>query len=171
MATRSKLWICTLFLAAGCYTSAQSAPARGPSTPEERTRAVEIAHKLQSDPLDQSLNREREWAIKWLIEVPDIHVELCTNILGDFYKPKYKYSSEITVQLTLSSAASVIEHPDQASDRMAQFVAAVEGALKAYKAILQAKPGAKSKALEELVEKQNEGKLTESVRESAKKCK
>jgi hypothetical protein len=57
------------------------------------------------------------------------------TILGDYHK--YKYSSEITTQRMFSGAAFTIENPDQAKDQLAQYVAAAEGALKAYSAILQ----------------------------------
>ena len=145
---------------------------RGPSTPEERERFVTIAHKLEQAPLDTSLQKEREWALLWLIQVPDVHVKMCTAALGNFLKSKYKYSSEITIQLTFSSGAFVIEHPDKADDDLAQYVAGAEGALKAYQAILAAHPDAKSKELDQLLEKQAQGQLTDFVRESSKKsCK
>ena len=61
---------------------AQSAGGRGPSTPEERSRFVAITHKLERDPLDRSLDGDRDWALRWLIEVPDVHTSLCSAVLG-----------------------------------------------------------------------------------------
>ncbi|HET7840110.1 MAG TPA: hypothetical protein VFM21_00820 [Terriglobia bacterium] len=144
---------------------------RGPSTPDERERAVRVAHTLEVSPLDENLRADRQWAMTWLIEVPDIQVKLCPAVLGDFLKSKYKYSPEILAQLTLSMAAYGIEHPGQASDPVAQYLAGVEGVLKAYKAILQLKPKAKSAALDELVHRQEKGELKDAVRESAASCK
>jgi hypothetical protein len=152
-------------------TPAQSAAQRGPSTAAERERAVSIAHKLEKAPLDKSLHPDREWALLWLIQVPDVHVKLCTSVLGDFMNSKYKYASDIVGQLTLSSAAFVIEHPDQASDDLAQYMGGVEGVLKAYKSILREKPKAKSKALDDLLQKQSQGELAEFIREASKSCK
>src|SRR5262249_36310206 len=86
--------------------------------------------------------------------------------LGDFMKKKYKYSPEITIQLTFSSGAFIIEHPDQAKDASAQCLAGVEGALRAYQSILKAKPDAHSKALDEVLEKQRNGKLADHVRDT-----
>jgi hypothetical protein len=123
---------------------------------------------MEEAPLDPSLRQEREWALLWLVEVPDITAEVCTASLGDFMKKKYKYSSEI-VELTFSSGAFIIEHPDQAKDINAQRVAAVEGGLKAYQSILKEKPGAKSKPLDDLLEKQHSGKLAEYVKETSSK--
>ncbi|MBZ5564805.1 MAG: hypothetical protein LAP13_20590 [Acidobacteriia bacterium] len=154
-----------------CFiAAAQGGPQRGPSTVAEREHAVAIAHKLEEAPLDKSLRPDREWALLWLIQVPDVHVTLCLAVLGDFMKSKYKYSPEVTAQLTLSTAAFVIEHPEKVSDVIEQYAAGVEGVLKAYKAILRDKPQAKSKALEDLLEKQSRGELAEFIRESSKGC-
>jgi hypothetical protein len=148
----------------------RAAQAASPSTPEERARVVQLAHKLESNPTDESLTSEREWAIKWLIQAPDITVEMCPAVIGDFHK--YKYSSEITTQLLLSSAAYVIEHPESAKDRNARFLGGTEGALKAYRVLQQAHPKDKSKTLDEMVQRQEEGKLADTVRENAAKgCK
>lgn len=161
---------CTIqlvFVCLLCLAGASAALAQAPSTPEERARLVAVAHRLEANPLDPALHSEREWAITWLIEVPDIHVGMCPTILGDYHK--YKYSSEITTQLMLSGAAFTIENPDQAKDQLAQYVAAAEGALKAYDAILQHDAKAKSKALDEMVQQKNTGKFKETVQDAATK--
>ena len=110
---RSQLFL-ILFLVSLISFSTVDSLAQKPSTPEERARLVSIAQKREANPLDPSLKSEREWAIKWLIEVPDIHVGMCPSILGDYHK--YKYSSEITTQVLLASAKFSIESPDQAND-------------------------------------------------------
>lgn len=153
-----------------CVMGSAIALAQAPSTPEERARLVAIAHKLQDNPLDTSLQSDREWAIKWLTTVPDITVEMCPPVLGDYHK--YKYSTEITAQLMLSQAAFLVENPDKSKDVSSQYVAGAEGALKAYSSLLQQSPGAKSKALDELAQTQSQGKLKEFVEDAAKKsCK
>ena len=50
---------------------------RGPSTPEERATAVKVARLLESDPFHKDAKKAREWFLLWLIEVPDISVEIC----------------------------------------------------------------------------------------------
>jgi len=159
--------IAILIIAVLSATSATAAADRGPSTPEERQRFLTITQKLQNDPLNKELRSEREWALRWLIEVPDVHTRLCPGVLGDFSKSKYKYSPEITGQLTFSSAAFVIQNPDQATDDVAQYFAGAEGALNAYNAILKTKPDAKSKPLDDLVEKQKQGQLKSFVEQQA----
>jgi hypothetical protein len=163
---RKCLISCTfLFLALMAWSQNK----RGPSTPEERTRFLAVAHRLEEAPLDKQLRHDREWALQWLIEIPDISVSLCTAPLGNFITSKYKYSSEIVAQLTFAGAAFIIEHPDKANDKTAQFVASVEGALRAYQSILKTKPEARSPALDGLLQEQEQGKLVESVQESSSK--
>jgi len=154
-----------LILLTGSLWNAAAQDKRGPSTTEERQRAAAIAHKLEESPLDKSLQPDREWALRWVIEVPDVHVNICGKALSGFLskKSKYKFESEIVTQMMLSSAAFVIEHPDQAADDQAQYLAGVQGTLKAYEAILKIKPDAKSKTLDELLQQQKDGKLQEAV--------
>lgn len=164
---RKTLWASLAVLVVSSLTVAQNQ--RGPSTAEERSRFVAIAQKLERAPLDPELRPEREWALRWLIEVPDVHVSVCTAPLGDFMKKKYKYSPEVVTQLTFSSGQFVIEHPDKAKDATAQYVAGVAGALSVYQSILKVKPEAKSRELDELILKQTQGTLAEFVRDAAGK--
>jgi hypothetical protein len=140
------------------------------STVEDRQRLVTIAHKLEAAPLDPALSPEREWALSWVIAAPDIHVRICTNLLADLRRPKYKYRAELTDQLLISSAAFVIEHPDQADDYHAQSIGGMEGVLKAYSSITNTQPQATAKSLDALLAKQREGKLADAVGEMVKSC-
>jgi len=154
----------------------QKTPAqeRGPSTPEERAKAVQIAHQLEADPLGKDAKEGRRWMLTWLIGVPDISVTVCPNYLEPLFgKDKNKnYASDLTLQMTLSSAAFIIEHPDQAKDDVAVNKAGLEGTLKAYEAILKTKPKATWPFLDQLIERRNKGTLEDYVREiSTTKCK
>lgn len=144
---------------------ASTALAQETSSPEDRARIVAISQKLESNPLAKDLVPEREWAIKRIIEVSDISVPVCATVLGDYFK--YKYSSELTGQLTLAEAAFVIQNQDKARDKTAIYLAGAESVLKAYQAILKEKPGRNSKPLDELVAIQNDGKLGETVQKRA----
>ena len=151
----------------------QTSHGRGVSTPEERARFVEITHKLEGDPLDRGLDRDRDWAMRWLIDVPDVGATVCVAVLGDFMKEKkYKYSGEIVRQLAFASAAFTIESQTQAENKLTQYEAGVKGALAAYQAILRVQPEARSKSLDSLLRKQADGKLSDFIREAAAKgCK
>ncbi len=146
------------------------ADAQTPSTPEDKARFVVVTKHLEENPLDESLASDREWALKWLIQAPDVHVSLCTGVLGDFMKEKYKHSPQIVMQLTFSTGAYVVEHPD--ADKSAQYLGGVEGTLRAYKSILKQEPKAHSKSLDALIERQEKGELAAAVQSGAKdKCK
>jgi hypothetical protein len=62
------IWILNLALAVWAVTPL-SAVAQGISTPEERARWVEVTHKLESSPLDESVNKDGEWALNRLRRV------------------------------------------------------------------------------------------------------
>jgi hypothetical protein len=152
------------------YPATPEKPAEKHSTPEDRQRLVTIAHKLEASPLDPALAPERQWAVNFVTAAPDVHVRICPALLGDLRRPKYKYRSEISEQLLISSAAFVIEHPGQADDYRAQSVGGMEGVLKAYSAIIKTEPQATAKSLDVLLAKQGEGKLADAVWEIAKSC-
>ena len=162
------LWMLMLAMAVPALT--QSDSQRAPSTPEERKRFLEITKKLEQDPLNESFRADRDWALKWLEDVPDINVSMCTPVLGDLGDSGYRYAPEVGAQFGLSMAAFIIEHPSQATDLNAQYLAGVESALHAYSAILKARPSAKSEDLDELLQRQAQGKLGEVVRDRAKEC-
>lgn len=145
---------------------------RGPSTPQERENVVKVARLLETDPFNKDAKKMREWLLMLLIGVPDIHVELCTAYMPPEKSTDKNYGSEIFNQTVFSGAAFVIEHPDQASDRIAVHLAGVEGALKVYEAILATKPKAKSQFYDGLLEKRNKAELRAHVEEATNtKCK
>jgi hypothetical protein len=154
----------TILVIAGLLLMAASQfVAQETSTPEERVQWVEITHKLEGAPLDVSVNKQGESALKQVSDAHDIHVPLCPGLLSEFNGMKYSYSHQITRQYMLASTAFLIENPDKTSDLDAMNLAAVESVLKAYNAILQQKPEAKSKALDDLLKKQSQGKLKDSI--------
>jgi hypothetical protein len=171
--SRTAIWnfafIACISLLFALLSAAQNEPKRGPSTPEERKRFVEIAHKMEAAPLDPSLRKDRDWALHWMIDIPDINVNPCAELLGNFMESRYRYKPEINGQVAFSMAAFMIEHPEKASDIVAVNTAALEGALKAYRSILRVEPTAHSPILEAMSEREGEGKLTQYVRELTRK--
>lgn len=161
-----------LVMALVASAAAQNEPKRAPSTAEERQRFLSLTRKLEQNPLDKSLYEDKKWAKQWLEDVPDINVNICAPLLFgvDFVKEQNRYTPQLSYQATFGSAAYIIEHPDKAGDTAAQFVAGVESALKAYSAIVKSEPQAKSKALDDLLEKQKQGKLADFVHAASKSC-
>ena len=158
-------WTRTLFFGFLCVVVAQRAAAQGTSTPEERAQWVETTHKLESSPLDDSVNKQGESALKQVSDAHDIHVPLCPSLLSEFNGMKYAYAHTITQQYMLASAAFIIENPGKAGDTKAMNLAAVESVLKTYSAILQQKPEAKAKPLDDLLKKQSQGKLQDALKQ------
>ena len=153
-------------------TSSLAQNQRGPSTPQERDTAVKIARLLETDPFHKDAKKLRESLLLWIIEVPDLHLEMCSAYMSPEKSTDKNYGSEIFGQVMFSSAAFIIEHPDQANDRVATQLAGVEGALKVYETILTTKPKAKSAFYDGLVEKRNKGELRAFVEEATNtKCK
>ena len=144
---------------------------RGPSTAQERQAAVAMATSLENDPLGKKAKDYRKELFMWLVQVPDIEVIICTEMLGDPKKLKGDYSSELSTQQMFSQAKFIIEHPEQAKDQQQVYLAGIEGVLRAYNAIKGAKPKVKSEALEDLLAKQQAGQLGEHVKNSMGKCK
>lgn len=164
------LVILFLSLLAGAQDQDQQDQKRAPSTPEERKRFVALVHKLEKTPLDQSLNSEVSWALKWLQDVPDVNVNLCFDPLGPFVLEENRYDSRIRGQFVLGMGVFLIEHPQKTADVSATYLAGVESALKAYKSIVKSKPEAKSHGLDDLLSKQDDGQLADFVRDASKGC-
>ena len=153
-----------------CCSAAVLLAQRGPSTPEERERFVKIAHALEDSPSTADI-KEREWAFKWLIEVPDISVKICAGGATEpLLKKKGKVSSDLLVQTTLSSAAFVIEHPEKASDLPAVQLAGIEGMLKMYEAIVKEKPKEHIRGIDDLLQQRAAGKLADVATKQAAGC-
>jgi hypothetical protein len=140
---------------------------RGPSTPEERKRAVEITTLLENDPFNKDAKKLSSELVFFLVQAPDIHVHLCSDVLGDYKKIKGEYSPIIVSQLTFSQGRFVIEHPEQADDRYLESMAGVEGVLRIYQNIKNAKSKVK---IEALLSKQQAGQLGEFVKTALTAC-
>jgi hypothetical protein len=82
---------------------------RGPSTAEERARAVKVAHELEDDPLAKDAKDNRDWVIQWIVDIPDITVNVCFDYFGKVPNPPRGHSREIVRQMIISSAAFMIE--------------------------------------------------------------
>jgi hypothetical protein len=165
---------CALLLGLALVASfpALAQEARGPSTREERADAVRIARILEEDPFNKDAKKMREWFNDWLLEIPDMRVDLCTGYLEPLYQKKNKnYASIIYHQFLFSSAAYMIDHPDQADDKIAISQAGLEGALKTYQSILRKKPDKRWPFLDDLINKRDRSGLKAYVADiAATKC-
>ena len=132
--------------------------ADAPSTPEDRARIVNLAKQLEADPAAESLHGDREWAIKFLIQAPDIHVKVCTETTEFLLKKKhYKYSSDLMALSMIEGGRFDIENPKQPDT--AQAKAMIEGTLRGYESLVKADPKAQFKEADEMLAKRDTGQL------------
>jgi hypothetical membrane protein len=104
------------------------------------------------------------------MEVPDIRFKVCPGLLGDAFG-NYRYSREITLQVMLSGAVLTLEDPGQARDDVRVYTAGVEGALRAYRVLVNSTSGARSAVLDDLAQRRDRGELFDHIRELVKeKC-
>lgn len=160
-----------LMLIAGLFASSPArAQQRGPSTSEERARAVKIAHELEDDPLGKDAKDKRQWVIQWIIAIPDITVTECSEFFGRPAGSTHSHTKEIVYQMDISSAAYIIEHPDKAKDEQAVATAGLIGSLKAYQAIVKREPDARWPYMDKLVQMRDAGKLDDYISDTRRKC-
>src|SRR5207302_9522421 len=155
MVIGARIILCVVFFTALGYSTQVCAQQRGPSTAEERTRAVETTKSLQADPTSANLQTDREWLVRWLIEVPDISVKMCPTFLGDLGDSKSAYPGALIATMLAAQAAFVIEHPDSAKDGKAVYLAGVDGALNGYAAIHKKDPSYRRSHLDDLLQKRD----------------
>ena len=143
---------------------------RGPSTPEERARAVKVSHELEMGPLGKDAKDQRAWILDWIEKIPDITVNVCFDFFGKFPDPPRGHSREIMEQMIISSAAFMVEHPDKVKDEQAVTLAGLLGSLKAYQAILKQDSAARWPFVDKLIQMREQGKLDDYVGETRRKC-
>ncbi len=159
-----------LIFVAWCSARPAGAQQRGPSTAEERSRAVKISHGLEDDPLARDAKDNRDWVLKWIEDIPDITVNVCFDFFGKLPNPPRGHSKEIATQMIISSAAFMIEHPDKAKDEQAIALAGLLGSLKTYQAILKQDASSRWPYMDKLVQMRADGKLDDYVGDTRRKC-
>jgi hypothetical protein len=163
------LIVAGVFLAFGLQ--GHHAQARGPSTPEERAKVIELTRMLERDPLNENADATRQWLREWTIEVPEIRFHVCNELLSHGLGENYPYSREINLQTILSGAVFTLEHQDKARDDVGAYIAGVEGSLRMYEVLAKPRPDARSAFLDGLVAMRDRGELADHVVTlAAEKC-
>lgn len=147
------------------------AGARGPSTPAERKRAVEVTRRLERDPLGRGADGERRWLLQWIVEIPDVQVRGCSGPLDALAQDdEGRFGKELYTQAVFGMATFLIEHPKQAGDWVAVQTAGVESVLRAYRSLLQKAPRARWEELDALAMAKRQGKLAAVVEQTMEGC-
>ena len=143
--------------------------ARGPSTPEERQKAVELVEVLETSPWSEEAREARAWLMTFLNEAPDITVKRCLSLLGSPAE-RQGIPSDLQMQHMFSSAAYILEHPGAGAGSTETFLAGLDGTLKSYSA-LRAHGSIEPQArLEQLLQIQKGGGLETYVRGQGRNC-
>jgi len=143
---------------------------RGIPDEAECKKAIELTRLLESEPLSKEAARARKQMARWLVLYPDIEVRQCSVLLGSIADERKKEFEFISMQLLYSGAAYIIEHPEEGDDRLAVYAAGLEGALRAYEAILRDKPRLRRPYLDRLIRLRDDGTLIEYVTEVMERC-
>jgi hypothetical protein len=170
MQRRSLLFL--LIVVCSFSTIKAQTPERGPSTQAERDRALAAIADLEIHPLGPNAKNEREWLTIWLIQVPDIHVGLCSSLLPGRTKGNKQDEDLLAVQVMFSSARYAIQHSGGDTKSLDQYQEGVEGALRMYEALIVEKPKDRRPEMDELIQRKKDGTLAEFVKKRvAAECK
>ena len=112
------------------------ATARGPSTPAERARVLQMAQEAQRDP-QAVQQRDGAWLGAWIDAIPDLTFDasMPDDWLGTAPTPATREA--LRFQYLASVMAFQIEHPDQARRQGDRDLAGMQGVLRAYDTLLR----------------------------------
>ena len=133
-------------------------------TTSEHQKVVDLAHKLESDPLAADADENRRWLMDWVERTADVDIPICPDLLRPLEKTKKMHGQEIYNQMIFSSAAYIISNPTKSQNNLAICRAGLEGSLRAYQAILYGRPDSRWKFMDDLVARQTQGTLDEYIR-------
>ncbi|HME58859.1 MAG TPA: hypothetical protein VKF63_11025 [Terracidiphilus sp.] len=154
----------------GCALLAAPASAiaagRGPSTPEERKQALDYIQHFMADPLNPALKPEIQWLFRWVVEVPDIHVNLC-SILDKLPKGDKQDRPTLFTAMFITQVAFALQNPDKQDDLLAQYQAGIEGVLRIYETLLKSNPKDREPYLDDLIQRRDAGTLPQWVKKRA----
>jgi tellurite resistance protein len=167
---RKTVLLRALALALLVLASPRLAAARGPSTPEERKRALQTVRKLEKEPLSRKSMEDRKWLFQWIVEIPDIQVTSCKGPLDPLQEDDEGYGKLLYLQSVFGMTAFLIEHSDRKGDWAAIQTAGIESVLRAYDSIRKADSEARSKELDRLAAAQKSGKLLGIVKKEMAEC-
>lgn len=151
---------------------------RGPSKPKERAKALRLVRELETDPFGDKSTDSRRWLALWLLDVTDLQVRYCAEVLGGSPAAQRKVRPELLAQIPWSGVAYLIEsqasgiqgEAGQGKTKAEIYLAGVEGALRAYEAMLRVRPDLRALLLDDLLAKRDAGELAAYVAGTSNAC-
>jgi hypothetical protein len=163
--------VAALALAALLAVPSAAEAQRGPSTPAERKRAVEVTRRLERQPLGRDAEASRTWLFQWIGDIPDIQVRICSGPLDALGRARDERHGRILyLQSLFGMAAFLVENPAKADDWLTVQTAGVESTLRAYESVLKAERAARWPELDALLAARRAGKLRAVLEEQMASC-
>lgn len=124
-----------------------AAAGRGPSTPAERARVVQMAAEAQQDPLAVQ-QRDGAWLSTWIDDIPDLTLHAGPLEGWLWVAPHAAIREAIGFQYLASAMAFQVLHPDAAGQQPASDLAGMQAVLRAYETLVRANPQHRSAKLD-----------------------
>ena len=140
------------------------------STPKERQRIVKLSKQYEENILAPEAGKLANEVMEWWIEVPDLTLSWCPELLTDERPQDQELAEAILLQGLAAAGVFVIEHPQQESDVRASWIAGLEGVVRAYRNLLELDAGHRDRFLDRLAEMESAGKLDQYVDNHSDAC-
>lgn len=151
-------------------TTTAPAAQRLPSPEKTRKKVLELTAKLESQPLSKKAKDWRKEVLTYISNSPDLKVQSCRAVLGELLLVKRLEAQHLYVQLEISTAAYLAEHPEAAADREGALVAGLNGVLRTYTAMHRTNPSIEIPMVDELIARQGRDEIDDYVREALTDC-
>ena len=160
----------SLAILASLGAPASAQPGRGPATPEEQARVVQLAATADKDPLGTMSSADARWFDKWVEEVPDYmfgpdagaYWFATKAAKGDLKRVlRFHHTVSIAAFQLKNHINDPLRNPAQ---NEAKTQAGVEGLLRAYETLLAKDPENRSAKLDEAIALRNKGELAAFVK-------
>ena len=147
------------------------APPAGSLSAEQLSAVATDIRRMEANPLASDAKEATQVIMKWIIDSPDISISLCADVLDGLIGSESTYHGTLLTQFMFSSAAYIIENPDQAEDKVKINLGGLEGVINTYN-VLKAEEGdaANDEFGEMLLNLKEEGKLEEHVVKALEGC-
>ena len=141
-----------------------------PASKKDRADVVKYAAALENDPLSKTAKKNRVKVLTIINRSPDLVVPPCRTLLAELLLSKKLGASELRVQLQISGARYLAEHPEASADQEEVLVVGLEGVLTAYRSMRAANPLVQIDLMDDLATRSSRGELRDVVRDALADC-
>lgn len=157
-------------LALGASILAPVQAARGPTTPDEAARIVQIAAAADKDPVGVMTSPDGRWFEKWADEAPDYSFGPDKGVFwaATSGAAKGDLKRVLRFQHTVSAAAFQVQHHigdprKSVTDMDAKTLAGIEGLLRAYETLVATHPDDRTPQMDQALAARTSGALAAFV--------